>query len=91
MSIAIEPKKTDGAQRYIQVTIPVAMVNEAKQAAARKLASRVAIPGFRPGKAPTAMVLKRYADSIKAEGYVERRSSMTVLLYSSSCFSPSGV
>jgi trigger factor len=67
MSIAIEPKKTDGAQRFIQVTIPLAMVNEAKQAAARKLASRVAIPGFRPGKAPAAMVMKRYADSIKAE------------------------
>ena len=67
MSIAIEPKKTEGAQRYIQVTIPVTMVNEAKQAAARKLASRVAIPGFRPGKAPAAMVMKRYADSIKAE------------------------
>lgn len=67
MSIAIEPKKSDGAQRHIQVTIPVAMVNEATQAAARKLAARVAIPGFRPGKAPAAMVLKRYADSIKAE------------------------
>ena len=67
MSIAIEPKRTDGAQRYIQVTIPVAMVNEATQAAARKLASNVAIPGFRKGKAPPAMIMKRYADSIRAE------------------------
>ncbi len=67
MSIAIEPKRTDGAQRYIQVTIPVAMVNEARQAAARKLASNVAIPGFRKGKAPPAMIMKRYADSIRAE------------------------
>lgn len=67
MSIAIEPKKTDGAQRHIQVTIPVTMVNEATQAAARKLASTVALPGFRKGKAPPAMIMKRYADSIRAE------------------------
>jgi trigger factor len=67
MSIAIEPKKSDGAQRHIQVTIPVAMVNEATQKAARKLAARVSIPGFRPGKAPAAMVMKRYGESIRAE------------------------
>ena len=67
MSIANEPKKTDGAQRHIQVTIPVTMVNEATQAAARKLASTVALPGFRKGKAPPAMIMKRYADSIRAE------------------------
>ena len=67
MNIAFESKKSDGAERLIQVTIPVDAVDAARREAARKLASRVSIPGFRPGKAPTAMVMKRYADTIRAE------------------------
>ncbi|MCC6317882.1 MAG: trigger factor [Gemmatimonadaceae bacterium] len=67
MNIAFESRKSDGAERLIQVTIPVDDVNAARQDAARKLASRVSIPGFRPGKAPAAMVMKRYGDAIKAE------------------------
>jgi trigger factor len=67
MTIAFESKKSDGAERLIQVTIPVDDVDRAKRDAAQKLASRVSIPGFRPGKAPAAMVMKRYGDAIRAE------------------------
>ncbi|MGQ0647762.1 MAG: trigger factor [Gemmatimonadaceae bacterium] len=67
MNIAFESKKSDGAERLIQVTIPVDAVDQAKHDAARKLASRVSIPGFRPGKAPAAMVMKRYGDAIRQE------------------------
>jgi trigger factor len=67
MNIAIESKKSDGAERLIQVTVPVEVVNEAKQQAARKLAAKVSIPGFRAGKAPPAMVLKRFGDAIRSE------------------------
>lgn len=67
MNIAFETKKADGAERLIQVTIPAEEIEAAKQDAARKLAGKVSIPGFRPGKAPAAMVMKRFGDSIKAE------------------------
>ncbi len=67
MSIAIEPRKSEGVTRHIGVTIPVEMVNEATAAVARKMASRVSIPGFRRGKAPAAMIMKRYGDSVRAE------------------------
>lgn len=67
MNIAFETKKSDGAERLIRVTVPAADVEAAKHEAAKKLAGKVSIPGFRPGKAPTAMVLKRFGDSIKAE------------------------
>jgi trigger factor len=67
MNIEIESKKTDGAERLIQVTVPIEVVNEAKQQAARKLAAKVSIPGFRAGKAPPAMVLKRFGDAIRSE------------------------
>lgn len=67
MNIAIESKKADGAERHLQVTIPADAVNEAKKEAARKLASKVSIPGFRPGKAPVGMVMKRFADAVRSE------------------------
>lgn len=67
MNLSIEPKKAEGAERLLQVTIPVETVNEARQKAARKIASQVTIPGFRPGKAPPAMVLKRFGDAIRNE------------------------
>jgi trigger factor len=67
MNIAIEAKKSEGAERLLQVTVPVAAVNEAKQKAARKIAGSVSLPGFRPGKAPLAMVMKRFGDAIKSE------------------------
>ncbi|MDP1862075.1 MAG: trigger factor [Gemmatimonadaceae bacterium] len=67
MNIAIESKKADGAERHLQVTIPADAVNDAKKEAARKMASKVSIPGFRPGKAPVGMVMKRFADAVRSE------------------------
>ncbi len=67
MNLSIESKKSEGAERLIQVTIPADTVNEAKQKAARKIASQVTVPGFRPGKAPAGMVMKRYGDAIRSE------------------------
>ncbi len=67
MNIAIEAKKSEGAERLLQVTIPVETVNEAKVKAARKIAGTVKLPGFRPGKAPLEMVMKRFGDAIKNE------------------------
>ena len=67
MNIAIEAKKSEGAERLLQVTIPLDAVNEAKSKAARKLAGTVSLPGFRPGKAPLEMVMKRFGEAIRSE------------------------
>jgi len=67
MNIAIEAKKSEGAERLLQVTIPLETVNEAKQKAARKIAGTVSLPGFRPGKAPLDMVMKRFGEAIRSE------------------------
>lgn len=67
MNIAIEAKKSEGAERLLQVTVPAADVNEAKQKAARKIAGSVSLPGFRPGKAPIAMVMKKFGEAIRSE------------------------
>ncbi|MBK6455116.1 MAG: trigger factor [Gemmatimonadetes bacterium] len=67
MNIAIEAKKSEGAERLLQVTVPLDAVNDAKEKAARKIAGTVSLPGFRPGKAPLAMVMKRFGEAIRSE------------------------
>lgn len=67
MNIEITPKKTDGVERLLQISVPVETVRDAEDRAARRYASRVRLPGFRPGKAPAAMIKKKFADAIRQE------------------------
>jgi trigger factor len=67
MNIEITPKKTDGFERLLQISVPVETVRDAEDKAARRYASSVRLPGFRPGKAPPAMVKKKFADAIRQE------------------------
>lgn len=67
MDIQITPTKTEGVERRLQVEVPVAEVRRAEEKAARRYASSARLPGFRPGKAPAAMILKRYGDAIRQE------------------------
>lgn len=67
MDIQITEKKNDGVERRLQVEVPAAEVRQAQERAARRYASSVRLPGFRPGKAPAAMVLKRFGEAIKQE------------------------
>ena len=67
MDIEITQKESAGVQRHIQVSVPAAAVSEAEDKAARRYATQARLPGFRPGKAPAAMVRKRFADAIRQE------------------------
>lgn len=67
MDIEITSTKSEGAERRIQVAVPGAAVKDAKKRAARRVAQQVRMPGFRVGKAPTAIVEKKYADVIQQE------------------------
>src|SRR5947209_2590841 len=67
MNIEITPKKTDGLERMIEVRVPVETVRDAEDKAARRYASNVRLPGFRPGKAPAAIVKKRFKDAIRQQ------------------------
>lgn len=67
MNIEITPKKTDGLERMIEVRVPVETVREAEDQAARKYATNVRLPGFRPGKAPPAMIKKRFKEQIRQQ------------------------
>src|SRR4051794_35591579 len=67
MNIEITPKKTDGLERMIEVRVPVETVRDAEDKAARRYATSVRLPGFRPGKAPPAIVKKRFKDAIRQQ------------------------
>lgn len=67
MSIEIKAATSSGAERRIQVAVSGEAVKDAKKRAARRVAQQVRMPGFRVGKAPAAMVEKRYADAIQQE------------------------
>jgi trigger factor len=67
MNIEITPKKTEGLERLIEVRVPIETVRDAEDKAARRYASSVRLPGFRPGKAPAAVVKKRFKDAIRQE------------------------
>ena len=67
MDITITPTETTGISRRMQISIPVATVADYEERAAKKYATQARVPGFRPGKAPAAMVRKRFADVIRQE------------------------
>jgi trigger factor len=67
LNIEITPKKSEGLERLIEVRVPVEAVRSAEDTAAKRYASSVRLPGFRPGKAPAAVVKKRFKDAIRQQ------------------------
>jgi trigger factor len=67
MDIQITTKKNEGVERLLEVSVPLAAVRDEEEKTARKYATSVRLPGFRPGKAPAAMVRKRFKDAIRQQ------------------------
>jgi trigger factor len=67
MQIDIKTKKNEGVERLLEVSVPVSVVEDAEERTAKRYASSVRLPGFRPGKAPAALVRKRFRDAIRQQ------------------------
>src|SRR5262245_61287331 len=67
MQLEIKTKKSDGVERLFEVSVPVEVVQEAEEQATRRYATQARLPGFRPGKAPAALVKKRFKDAIRQQ------------------------
>ena len=67
MDIQITTKKSEGVERLLEVSVPLLAVRDEEEKAAKKYAASVRLPGFRPGKAPAAMVRKRFKDAIRQQ------------------------
>jgi trigger factor len=63
--ITIEKTAEDSASKSLRVTVPVDRVRQAEAKALKYYVQRARLPGFRPGKAPEAVVRKRFNDAIR--------------------------
>ena len=57
----------EGCKHALEITIPAADVEKETERAAGVIQAKVRIPGFRPGKAPLAMVKARYAQDVRQD------------------------
>ncbi len=67
MDIQITTKKSGSVERLLAVTVPAKDVKAVENTTAKRYASSVRLPGFRPGKAPPDLIKKRYKDAIRQE------------------------
>jgi len=67
MDIQITQREPGGVERHVDVAVPADAVREVEERTARRYTSQARLPGFRPGKAPPAMVRKKFADAIRQD------------------------
>ena len=67
MDIQVLSTKSEGLERRLQISVSASKVADAKERATRRVAQQVRLPGFRPGKAPAAVVRKKFATEIEQE------------------------
>lgn len=67
MNIQITTKSSSGLERHLEVSVPAALVKDAEDRAARRYATSVRLPGFRPGKAPANVVRKKFGEAIRQQ------------------------
>jgi len=57
----------EGCKHSLEITVPETEVDQEAERAAAAIQVKVRLPGFRPGKAPLAMVKTRFASDIRQE------------------------
>ncbi|MFA6303385.1 MAG: trigger factor [Legionella sp.] len=65
MQVSVETLK--GLERKVTISVPSEKVEEEVSLRLKDLARRVKIDGFRPGKVPFEIVVKRYSNSVREE------------------------
>ena len=57
----------EGCKHSLEITVPVAEVEKETERAVAEIQRKVRLPGFRPGKAPVALVKSRFAGDIRQD------------------------
>ncbi|MBE6419647.1 MAG: trigger factor [Akkermansiaceae bacterium] len=68
--------KTSDCQVELKATVPAADVTAIQDGIIKSISGSARIPGFRPGKAPKSVIVKRYASDIKDELDARLRSDI---------------
>jgi trigger factor len=69
--LKIEKETLEGHEAKLTVEVEQEKMDAAKRRAARKLAERGKIPGFRPGKAPYPVVLRQFGEAAITEQAID--------------------
>ncbi len=64
-AISIVKTKEDAASKSLQITVPVDRIQQEETKAVRYYSRQARLPGFRQGKAPEAVVRRRFGDAIR--------------------------
>jgi trigger factor len=67
MDIEVLSRKSEGVERRLRISVSASRVADARERATRRVAGQARLPGFRPGKAPAAVVRKKFAEAIQQE------------------------
>jgi len=80
-TILVKKTRDEPGEASLEIIVPVANVQAAEDRATKAWQARVRLPGFRKGKAPVAVVRKRFADDIRQAAFEElvRESWRTAL------------
>ena len=57
----------EGCRHALDITVPLAEVEQETERAAAQIQGKARLPGFRPGKAPLSIVKTRFAGDIRQE------------------------
>lgn len=66
-SLQVSVQEQERWRRRMSVTVPASIVREEEERAARQLASRANLKGFRKGHVPTRVIESRYGGSLRRE------------------------
>ena len=66
-SLTISVEDQERWRRRMSVTVPASVVREEEEKAARTVASRMKLKGFRKGKVPTSFVAQRFGPALRQE------------------------
>jgi trigger factor len=69
--ILVKKTRTEPGETSLAVTVPPESVKAAEERATKAYQQRARLPGFRQGKAPTAVVRKKFADDIRQQALQE--------------------
>jgi trigger factor len=65
LDISVVKTKEDAASKSLKITVPVDRIQQAESKALRHYSKQARLPGFRPGKAPDAVVRRRFSEAIR--------------------------
>ncbi|MGB0742692.1 MAG: trigger factor family protein, partial [Planctomycetaceae bacterium] len=67
MSLKVEIENTGACRRHIAVTVSEDDISEIRSDALTELADKAEVPGFRIGKVPAALLLKRFRTEVASD------------------------